>query len=169
MLKSLANYFMRNAVEKHNSNRKKQFLNWDKIEKIALIIDNTHPVNKSEIDKFTDSTKKYVDVFFIELNSKQASYSDWICFTSKDKTFLNLPKSHIDLTIKNRQYQLAITVSEKHSLFAAVVISKINAPYTCGNRNLSGEIDLIIERNEKTDLPSYLREVLKYLTMIRIN
>lgn len=167
MFGSLANYLTRSAVEKQNSKRQKQFLNWDKIEKIALILDNTEPINKSELDKFIDRTKKYIDVFFIELNSKQASFGNWICFTAKDKTFLKLPKSHVALTLKNRQYQLVINASEKYSLFGAGLISQINAPYSCGTQNLFGEVDLIIEKKENTFLIPYLNEVMKYLAMIR--
>lgn len=167
MFKSLANYFTKSAIEKLNSVRQKRFLNWDKIEKIALIIDNTQPINKNELDNFIDSTKKYVDVFLIELNAKQASYADWICFTSKDKTLLNLPKTHIELTLKNRNYNLAINVTDKYSLFAANLMSQINSPYTCGTGNLFGEVDLIIEKKETTSQVLYLNQVIKYLGMIK--
>lgn len=169
MFGSLANYLTRSAVEKQNLKRQKQFLNWDKVEKIALILDDTQPINKSELDKFIDSTKKYVDVFFLELNSKQASFGNWICFTAKDKTFLKLPKNHVELTLKNRQYQLVINVTEKYALFAAVLISQINSTYICGTQNLFGEVDLIIEKKENTALIPYLNQVMKYLAMIRTN
>ncbi|MGZ3920410.1 MAG: DUF6913 domain-containing protein, partial [Bacteroidia bacterium] len=143
------------------------FLNWDKIEKIALILDNAQPINKNELDKFIESTKKYIDVYYLELNSKNPSFADWICFTKKDRTFLNLPKSHVESSIKNRQYQLVINTAEKYPLFAAHLLSQINPPYSCGIQNLFGETDLIVEKNTSVNIVEYLKDVKKYLEMIR--
>jgi len=167
MFAFLARYITRSRIEKQNLKRQKRFLNWDKIEKIALIVDNAQPINKSELDKFIEGTKKYMDVYFIELSAKQASFSDWICLTKKDKTFLNLPKAHVESTIKNRQYQLVINTTGKHTLFAANIVSLINPPYSCGNQNLYGETDLIVEKKSGVSLTAYLNDVIKYLVMIK--
>jgi hypothetical protein len=169
MFRSLAVYFTRKAVEKQTSTRKTHFLNWDKIEKIALILDNREAINKSELDKFIERSKKYVDVFFLELNSKNGSFGDWICFTKKDKSILGLPKSHVDSSLKNRNYQLVINAAEKYELFSADIVSKINSPYNCGCQNLFGETDLIIEKNQQEKLMAYLEQVVRYLQMIRPN
>jgi hypothetical protein len=166
MLRSLAKYLTKSFVEKQNSARQNKFLNWDKIEKVALIIDNSTTINKSELDKFIDSTKKYVDVYFLELGSKTSSFADWICFTKKDATILNLPKSHVESSIKNRQYQLVINATEKYRFFSANLLSKINAPYNCGVENMFGETDLIVEK-KSDNLISYLNEVARYLKMIK--
>lgn len=167
MFRSIASYLTRGAVEKQNQTRKKLFLNWDKIERIALILDDASPVNKSGIDKFTEQTKKFIDVYFIELNSKTASYGDWICLTKKDRTWLGLPKAHIDSSLKNRNYQLVINAADRYDLFATALVSKINAPYTGGCRDLFGETDLVIEKLPGKNLSQYLDEVAKYLRMIK--
>jgi hypothetical protein len=167
MLQSLATFIARKSVTKNNATRKKQFLDWNKIEKIALILDNEVQLNKSEIDKFTSKLEKYVDVYSLELNSKTPAFGDWICFTKKDRSWLGLPKEHVDSSIKNRNYQLVINASKKYSLFAAAVVSKIGAPYSCGLQDVFGETDLIIEKKDAINITSYLGEVQKYLQMIR--
>lgn len=167
MFSSLARYLAKSKIINADSKRKRDFIDWNSIDKIALLIDTSAPVNKSEIDKFTESTGKYCDVYFLELNSKVPSYSDWICFTKKDKTALNLPKSHIDSTLKNRKYQLVINVCQKFDLYAALLCSQLNAPYNCGIQNLFGETDLIIEKEKDKGVTLYLKEVVRYLQMIR--
>ncbi|MBI2723189.1 MAG: hypothetical protein HYX39_13530 [Bacteroidetes bacterium] len=167
MLRIFSKYFAKTAVEKNSFNRQKQFLNWDKIEKIALILDNSAPINKNEIDKFIDQTNKYADVYFLELNLKKSTFGDWICFTKKDADFLNLPKSHVESSIKNKQYQLVINVTEKYSDFAAVITSQMHPSFSCGNNNLYGEADLVIENKNSLNIINYLKEVQKYLQMIK--
>lgn len=167
MFSAIARYLTRAFIDRQDATRKKQFLSWNKIEKIALILDNGDALNKSEIDKFTAGLSKYVDVYFLELNAKNPSFGDWIIYTKKDKTWLGLPKSHIDSSIKNRNYQLVICAAQKYPLFAANLVSKINAPYNCGLGNLFGETDLIVKRSASQGLMNYLEEVKKYLQMIR--
>lgn len=169
MLKFLAKYFTKIAVEKNNFNRQKQFLNWDKIEKVALILDDSASINKNEIDKFILQIRKYVDVYFLELNSKKSTFGDWICFTKKDTDYLKLPKSHVESSIKNKQYQLVINVTSKYSDFAAIITSQMHPSFSCGNNNLYGEADLVIENKNSLNIINYLKEVQKYLQMIKTN
>jgi hypothetical protein len=167
MFSSLANYFTRTRIEKDNPKRSKQFLNWDKVDKIVLIIDNSSPINKNEIDKFIDGTKKDTDVFFIESKSKQTSYSDWRCFIKKDKSFLGLPAEHIFRELKSKKYNLVINAAFGNTLYAANLISSVQSDFKCGACNLYGELDLIIDKNNQQNLVSYLKEVVRYLQMIR--
>lgn len=169
MLGILSKYFTKTIIEKNNFNRQKQFLNWDKLEKIALILDDSLPINKNEIDKFIDHTKKYVDIYFLELNSKKSTFGDWICFTKKDADFFKLPKSHVESSIKNRQYQLVINVTAKYSNFAAIITSQMRPLFSCGNNNLFGEVDVIIENKTTNSVTEFLKETQKYLQMIKTN
>jgi len=166
MFTSIANYLTRSKIHRQNSARKKQFSDWHKIEKIALVIDEIKNLNKSEADKFIEGLKKYTGVFYVEPSSKLPSFSDWTCFSKKDKTILNLPKSIVLNNLNSKKFDLVISVSGQNPLFTANITSQINAAFKCGNNNLFGELDLIIERKDK-DLVSYLKEVVKYLQMIR--
>jgi hypothetical protein len=167
MFKSISSYLVRNKVQRSNSQRKKKYLSWDKIGRIALVIEEGDKFSKNEIDQFTQSLKKYTEVFFVELKSKQASYGDWKCLVKKDKTFFGLPKPETASSIKSKSFDLLICVNKTDSFFIAGLASAFNAPYKCGNADLFGEMDLIIERKPDQSLLSYLKDVLKYLEMIR--
>src|SRR5688500_13868629 len=117
MLSFIAKIFIRSKFAKENHLRQKKFIPWDKIEKIALIINKEATVNKSAIDKFIDDTKKYIEVFYIETRSKQASFGDWQCFLKKDKSFLNLPKKNIESELKHKHYDLVINTCKANNLF----------------------------------------------------
>jgi hypothetical protein len=166
MFAGIARYFTRKRIEKENALRQKRFLSWDKVDKIALIIE-THPsINKSAIDKFIEGTKKYMEVFFIETRSKQSSYGDWRCFVKNDRSFLRLPAEHVFRELKSKKYTLVINAAFDNSLYAANLTSALNADFKCGANDLYHEVDLIIERKEQELLP-YLKDVMKYLEMIR--
>lgn len=169
MFAGIASYLTRTNVVKENSLRKKQFLSWNKIQRIALIIDEKKSVGKNEIDKFIEATAKYAEVFFVELSSKEASFADWKCFTRKDRNHLDLPKQHAYDSIKTKKFDLVINISSSHPLFCANIVSAIQADFKCGNEDQFGELDLIIERKGSQNLIAYLNEVKKYLEMIKTN
>ncbi len=167
MFAKIASFITASKVAEQNKARQKQFLNWENIFIVALIIDDKETINKSELDKFIEGLKKYTEVFFVELNSKQAAYGDWKCVTKKDKTVLNLPKDFFLQESKAKKYDVIINVSNRYSLFTANLTARLNAPFKCGNADLYGELDLIIERKESQSLIAYLKEVVKYLEMIK--
>jgi len=167
MLTKIAAYITRSKVAKQSLVREKHFLNWDKINKIALVIDDKEVINKSELDKFTEGLKKHIEIFFVELKSKQPTFGDWKCLSKKNKNILNLPKDFFLNEIKEKKYDLVINASLQYSVFSANLINHLNAPFKCGNNNLFGELDLIIETRESESLLSYLKEVVKYLAMIK--
>ncbi len=167
MLAKIANHLTKSNVAKLNITRQKQFLSWDKIYIVALVIDQSDSINKSELDKFIEATKKYVEVFFVEINSKQATFSDWKCLVKKDKTFLNLPKSLFVNEVKDKKYDLVINISGAKPLYSCSLTMQLNSPFKCGNNNLHGELDLIIERKDGQNLISYLKEIVRYIEMIK--
>ena len=64
MFRFIAEMIVRSKIEKESTGRKKQFLSWEKIEKIALIIGKNETLNKSAIDKFIQDSKKFIEVFY---------------------------------------------------------------------------------------------------------
>ena len=78
-----------------------------------------------------------------------------------------MPKDLFLQESKAKKYDLIINVSNRNKLFSANMISQLQAPFKCGNIDLFGELDLIIERKESQSLISYLKEVIKYLEMIK--
>ena len=74
MLKRIAEITVKSRIKRHNLIRKKRFMNWDKINKIALVISESELVNKSVLDTFIAKTGKHIEVFYVGVNSKQATY-----------------------------------------------------------------------------------------------
>lgn len=166
MLGWLAKYITRERVQSDNKNRKKQFLSWKKVEKIVLLIDEKD-VNRNEIDRILESTKKYIEVIYVQTSSKQASYGDWKCLVNKNKTFLGLPNAVTNALFRDKRYDIVINLCRQHALFAANLTSQLKAAFKCGFNNLFGELDLIIEGKQNQNLVSSLKDVEKYLQMIR--
>lgn len=169
MLNKLAEITLRSQITKNNSSRQKQFLPWDKIQKIALIISKDTTINKSAIDKFINDSQKYVEVFFIELSSKEPSYGDWNCLTKKDKSLLSLPKNQTFEGLKDKKFDLVINAANQSILFASAITSALKAPLKCSQATNYNEAELIIEKTEPFNLINYLNDVVKYLKMIKTN
>lgn len=107
-MKPIIQILLKSQIQKDATNHKKQFLSWDKIQKIAIIIDNQTPINKSVIDKFCADSKKFIEIYYVELNAKQATFGDWQCFTGKQKTLFKLPKSIVLADVKKKQFDCVI-------------------------------------------------------------
>lgn len=168
MLSSLARFRLRSRIKKDNTGRKKQFMPWEKIEKIALVLHGHDGLNKSAIDRFIDDTKKFVEVFYIDLKSKTPAYADWRCFSKKDASVLSLPRPVVFDELKNKKFDLVIATPGHNAQFAAALVSGMQAPFKCGFTGDFNEVDLIIERPRPGQLSSYLEDVMKYLKMIKV-
>jgi hypothetical protein len=166
-LVGITKIILKYRIKRENLLRKKKFISWDKVEKIALIIEKKDNINKSAIDTFVDSSKKYIEVFYIETKSKESSYSDWQCFSKKDKSFWNLPKKSIYYELKRKKFDIVVTTCSDTNFFAVALTSCINAPLKCSNISRYDYTDLIIKKAESLNLIAYLEETMRYLKMIR--
>lgn len=167
MFRFIAEILVKSKVKRESLQRKKAFLNWQKIEKIALIIEEKDAFSKSEIDAWIKETAKYVEVFYIDLKSKQPQYNDWHCFTRKDKSLLGLPNTNSTNLIKNKQFDLLINTCEESNLFSISLSANCGAQLHCSSSNLYNEADLIVKRLLNQKLLNYLNNVLYYLKMIK--
>lgn len=168
MFRFFAEILLRSAIEKDNTANKKRFLPWDKIEKIALIIGKNETVNKSVLDKLITDTHKFVEVFYVDIHSKEAAYSDWHCFTKKDASFLKLPKGPVKEDLNKKKFDLVVNTASDNDLFATAICTTLQATFKCGNSAKYNNIGLIIEKKEPHSLPAYLAETVRYLKMIRV-
>jgi len=166
-VKSISEILLKSQATKDNVNNKKQFLNWDAIQKIAIIIDNQTQINKNVIDKFCLDSKRFIEIYYIELNSKQASFGDWQCFTSKQKTIFKLPKQVIKSELNNKQFDCVINTCSETNLFAISIFSNIQSPLKCSDNNTFDQTDLIILKSQTFNIIDYLNDVLRYLKMIK--
>jgi hypothetical protein len=167
MLRSVAKLSLRSKIRTGELLRSKDFLPWEKIRKIALIISKRDNVNKSTVDKFIDSTGKYFEVFYIELDSRTPSFHDWHCFTRKDRSILSLPKKKLSEKLSTREFDVVINSCQEIELFSTSVASTLKAPLKCGSTGKYHDVDLIIKKKGINSLIDYLNEVIRYLKMIR--
>jgi hypothetical protein len=167
MLEAITKAILRSRITRENERRQKRFVSWDHIERIALILENNGALNKSHIDRFIDRTGKYIEVYYIDLQAKQAGYQDWHCFSKQDKSLLNLPARRVESELKGKTFDVIINTCSEQNLFALSVCSTLPAYLKCGEHSGFNLADLIIRRSGELSLETYLEETVKYLKMIR--
>jgi hypothetical protein len=168
MLRPIARIALRLKIKRDNMRRQKKFVPWERIEKIALIIDNENGLNKSALDRFVEETKKYIQVFFVETRSKQPSYHDWTCFSKKDRSLLSLPTKRLESELRHKRFDVVINACAGNNLFSTSISSSLSADLKCGLTNDYDVSDLIVKRTDSFTLVDYLSEVVRYLKMIRV-
>jgi hypothetical protein len=166
-MRFIAKIILNYNVSRENKQREKKFVPWEKVEKIALILNNKDNINKSAIDRLIDETKKYIEVFYIETNSKQPTFGDWKCFSKNDKTFLGLPKKNMLDDLKRKKYDVVINTCGEQNLFSTALCASLPGYLKCHSSDNLGYADLIIKKTEPYSLLLYLDTVIKYLKMIR--
>lgn len=166
MIRSISKYLTRSVIQAQNKTRKKQFLEWDQIKSIALIIDSSG-INKSKLDEICTASGKYFEVFFIEIRSKNPSFSDWKCLLKKDKSLIGLPSKAVMDEFKKKKFDLCISLNKKGNLYTCYLTGIINAPFKCGLHDVDGELDLIVANEEGRSVEQDLAEVMRYLKMIK--
>jgi len=167
MFRFIAEMIVRSKIEKESTGRKKQFLSWEKIEKIALIIGKNETLNKSAIDKFIQDSKKFIEVFYVELNSRQPTYGDWHCFSKKDASLLKLPTARVTEDLAKKDFDLVINTAGEDELFPVALCTALPAAYKCSSSAKYNNTVLVVERSVPNNLTDYLNDTFKYLKMIK--
>lgn len=152
---------------KSNNSGKKNFVSWDKIKTIALIVDHKSAANKSQLDKFIYETDKVVDVYFIDGHVKESAIKNFITFIKADRSLFGLPNAKALSKIKNQKYDLVINGAFTEEDFSSVITNALQTACRCGFKSRLNELDLIIERKPNQELISYLGDVVTYVKMIR--
>lgn len=168
MTQEITKLILKSHVSRENRQRQRKFLSWEQVNKIALIIGQQDALNKNLIDSFIENTKKHIEVFYIETQSKQHSYNDWHCFSKEDKSLWNLPKKKIEPELRNKKFDIVINTCNETNLFALSVYALIPAYLKCSENNALDLTDLIIQKKESVQLTKYLDETVKYLKMIKV-
>lgn len=166
MLARLGEIVVKSKVARDNAQRSRTYPGWSKTEKIALVIDSSLNITKSVVDKYLEKLQKHVEVFYIEPESKTATYADWECFAKKDGSLLKLPKGARLESLQNRRFDLVIHVCGEHPAYSYAVSAALNAPLKCSSNPQFEHSDLIIS-NRQSSLTAYLDDVVNYLKMIK--
>jgi len=168
MLRFLSKWKLRSLL-RQNEEKGKTFLSWDKVHSIAIIIGQDATLNRNALDKWIGDTKKAVDVLYVETASKTATYADWICYTKKDKTFLDLPTKIAEQALQTKKYDLVINTSAEEDLFSAALLKILSAPFKCAASDPFQDANLIVRPSVKGNLIHQLQDTLRYLQMIRMS
>src|SRR6476661_3173728 len=155
--RAVANIILSSKSAFEPKKRKAGFHSWEKIEKIALIISKRDNINKSLVDQFISATKKYIEVFYIELDSKVPTYHDWNCFTKKDKTFFGLPVSSVHRGLDGKQFDVVINTCQEIELYSTAIARILHAPLKCGSMNRFHDSDLVIKKTGMNSFMNYLQ------------
>ena len=168
MLDYFSRLSLKSTIKKQRARQVQQFLPWDSISGIALVLNSNIGDKKKEIDLFIKNTNKPVEVFYIELGAKQPSYSDWHCFTRQHKSLLKLPNSKSSGMFKEGRFDLVINLCGEDDYFATALSARLNPTLICSSFTSFGESALVIHKQEPFDLTQYLNEVVHYLKMIKL-
>jgi hypothetical protein len=150
-----------------NASGKKNFVSWDKIKTIALIVDHKSASNKSQLDKFIYETDKVVDVYFIDGHVKESAIKNFTTFIKADRSLFGLPNSKAIAKLKQQSYDLVINAAFNESDFSSIIANTLKTGCRSGFKSRLNELDLIIERKPNQELISYLGDVVTYVKMIR--
>lgn len=152
---------------KNQSGIGKNFLPWDKIKSIALLVDAKHATNKNELDKFIYESDKVMDVYYLDLKVKESAVKNYITLVKADKSLFGLPNAKAMAKIHNRKYDLLINAAFGELTYAGILGHSIKATCKSGFENKGNELDLLITHPNNQKLIDYLGEVVNYLKMIK--
>ena len=145
----------------------KNFVSWDKTRTVALLLDSKTSKNKSAIDKFVYETGKVVDVYYLDLDAKEASIKNFTTFTKQERGWLRLPNTKAKAKVANKKYDVLINASFAELDYSSVLSTLLKATCKCGFKSRSNELDLIVSRNNDQSIDKYLEALVNYLKMIR--
>ena len=167
MLSLLAEIQLKSTIRNFGNSKTQQFIPWDQIQKMALVLDSSQNINKSIIDKFINRQNKYVDVFYIEANAKASTYADWQSLLKTDLNLLKLPKSTLLQNLHKKQFDLVINTCDETNAIAMAITAALKANFKCCPFETYNETNLVIKKSSDIKLIDYLEEVIKYIKLIK--
>jgi len=167
MIRKLAELMLRYRISRRESARERKFMSWERIDRIALVVNSRDRVARHAIDSFISESRKFIEVFYVEVNRRAPTYADWQCFLKKHTSFFNLPGKTVAHELEKQRFDIVINTSSDTDLFSRSVAGLLSAPFKCST-TVFREVDLVIERPDNYGLDAYLQEVVKYLKMINV-
>jgi len=168
MFTYLTEWSLKSRLKKQQAQSSQQFISWDQVKQVALIVDAKTAGSKQLLDNYIQQSKKHVDVYYVELGSKTPTFADWHCFTKQHKSLLNLPTEKALLGIKSEGVDLVINACDDTNYFATALASWLHPMMVCNSFETFNASSLIIKKAEPFDLIVYLNNITHYLKMIRL-
>lgn len=161
----LRNIFLNSTLKSNANKNGKQFLNWENITTIYILIDEPQ-IDKHKLDKLFSSLNKHIESGYVNINSKTATFSDWHCFTKNESNFLNLPNSKA--FIPNTDFDLLINTCKPTNHYATSISATVAAKLKCSGFDEANLYNLVIKK-DSLSLIAYIESVVNYLKMIKPN
>jgi hypothetical protein len=167
MIRKLAELVLRYRISRRESARERKFMSWEKIDRIALVVNSRDRIARHTIDSFISESRKFIEVFYVEVNRRAPTYADWQCFLKKHRSLFNLPGKSVSHELEKQRFDVVINTSSDTDIFSRSIAGLLSAPLKCSTAGFR-EVDLVIERPDHYGLDAYLHEVVRYLKMINV-
>lgn len=164
----IAEIILKESLKKIQLTKTKSYLNWDKIDKIALIVNNQDLSDKTAFDKYINNMGKKIEVFYIELISQEITSSEWQCLSKRDVNFLGLLKKNKRELFDSKKYDVIINTSDDNILFSNSLASALKSTMSVSVSNRYNNFDLVIKKQKPFNLINYIEDVIRYLKMINV-
>lgn len=167
MLQFLKDFLLEQELKKTNSGR--QFVDWHNVNRICLIVPNEFAVI-SNVTNFISESEKETDVVLFSNDKLTVKNDVYLSLNKRDFNFLGLPKSEIIQKLKNKNYDIVICGDMKGSFSLKAITLLVNSKCKVGRGELgySKLFDISISE-ENGDFGNFLKQALKYLSMIKAN
>lgn len=161
------NYFLKQELKKNNSG--KQFTDWASVKTICLVMPNeSSGLNYAK--SFIAESKKEVDIVVFSADKLTLNKDVYLSLNKKDINWKNLPENEQLQKLRTKTYDVVLCGDLNDSFILQSITLMIKAKCRVGAAKLtySSEFDLSIS-GEVNDIGNFLKQALKYLSMIKAN
>jgi hypothetical protein len=169
MLSFLRQLLINRTVRQQDRKLPKTFLDWPKVETIALLVTRDEFFQLPTLQKFAAETGKRVEIIIFCPGKEVVDNQGIFGFSGRELNLLGLPKSAFLAGLKSRSYDLLIDANFKSYLAMQVLSGFLPAKFKVGLQASAyrNYFDICIEMNKQENVNNYLEHVLAYLKMIK--
>lgn len=167
MLSFLKNLLLKQEIK--NNTHVKQFTNWHLVKNSCIVVANS-PGLLGSVKDFISESEKEMDII-IYTNDKHTRIKEvFLSLNRKDLTMFEMPKPEIVKKLKQKNYDLVICGDLNNTFVLQALTLLLRSKCVIGNTQMkySSYFDIAISE-ESGDFAKFLKDLLKYLRMIKAN
>lgn len=161
MFEWLKNYLLQQEI-KGGPAIQKQFMSWENIKSIVILVDVARLGN---VRDFVKQTGKNVDVIVVHPDKVSEAKDCFLSFNKKNFNFLGLPNQEAVKRLRQKSFDVLIIFDFNNSRYLKVLTGLASAKCKLGPEGTTYKefFDISIQ-SESSD---FLKQALKYLMMIK--
>ena len=161
MFEWLKNYLLLQEI-KEISIIKKQFVEWEGVQKAVVIVSSGQ---YNMVKEFVKQSGKNFDTIVFYNDKTSVSNDCYLSLNKKDFNFFGLPKPEAIAKLKGKNYDVLINVDYNNSWFMKVLTGLTSSKCKLGPQSAvyNDFFDISIQSNQQ----DFLKEAHKYLMMIK--